>query len=538
MSGQEPKDERDLMREIGVRNVDNPSAFDLLGVPEACEDDALIREEGKKRNSLLKRWEQYKPNPDIQKMAVALKLRISDAQKRLRTAQGRTAYRQDLLATRIGEFRNRIKSAVTPGEELAEERIRQLAALAGGYGIDEATARAEITKLSRADNPFVVLGIKPIPADDRWPTAFDVLLAEESDESPPDVERRAAAQLEKIEAGLQTNKISSEEAVRLRSYVQEAVLTLSSSELLQAYRFEIRNHRLARFQRIIELVMSKSGVADTTTLVQLVHQGRQMRLAQADVESALKNTAGVNVEEAVGHEPSLGVNRSAIEAYVRGDGRSSREIIGVRNDGTGELEVYVESDQPWIRISEPCFRTRSRKDVEITLLPSRLRPGEKLCGAVRLRSNGGEAEIEVTALLGQPGSEATLEDYNKAAGAYFMGLAFIFLLPFVVLSWRFMMSRKESAFLAFHAAQSMFFGIVLILAMFGFGLFMQFIMPDPASGTAGGAPPDIATSCLPCCFSLLLLGSWIGAPVAMGMVTKNGRNIQIPGIAGLIRRLL
>ena len=75
MANQEPRDERDLLEEIGVsRNVEAPSAFDLLGVPENCEDDQLIRKRAREQAKPLKKWEQYRANPAVQKMATALKL--------------------------------------------------------------------------------------------------------------------------------------------------------------------------------------------------------------------------------------------------------------------------------------------------------------------------------------------------------------------------------------------------------------------------------------------------------------------------------
>jgi hypothetical protein len=48
MANQEPREDRALLEEIGVpRSVEAPSAFDLLGVPESCEDDERIRNQGR-----------------------------------------------------------------------------------------------------------------------------------------------------------------------------------------------------------------------------------------------------------------------------------------------------------------------------------------------------------------------------------------------------------------------------------------------------------------------------------------------------------
>jgi hypothetical protein len=309
-------------------------------------------------------------------------------------------------------------------------------------------------------------------------------------------------------------------------YVQEAVNTLSSPDLTKAYCHEIRKHRLTRYQGAVQLTMSHPASVDATALIQLVHQGRQMRLSQEDVEAVVARVAGVNVAEAVGTAPSLSVNRSSIEAYVRGNGQGSQEVLGVRNDGTGSLEVHLETSQNWIYIPEPFFCTNSRRDVAVSFPPSRLRPGEKLSGSIHIRSNGGEAEVEVSALLGQPGSEASRDDYEKAGGLYLMGLAYPVFLPFVILSWRFMMNRRESSFLAYHAMQVIFLGLVFFATVF----MVVFMMPAPHASTE--------LTVAPCCAAALILGSWLGMPLLLRKLLKGGRNIQIPGIAGLIRRLL
>ena len=418
---------------------------------------------------------------------------------------------------------------MTADEEITEERIRQLLPLAKKCGVDEATARQVISKLACQDNPFAALGLQRAAADDAWPTAFDILMVEESEKPPSNVVSRANAQLRKVDNNMRSGKIAAEEASRLRMYVQEAVNTLASPELTKVYCREIRKHRLTRYQRIVQLALSNSNSADTATLIQLVHQGRQMRLSQDDVEKVLTKVAGVNVVEAVGSTPSLSVNRSSIEAYVRGDGQGSQEVLGIHNDGTGELEVQVETSESWIEISERSFRTRNRRDVAVSFPPSRLRPGEKLSGAIHIRSNGGEAAVEVTALLGQRGSEATEEDYQKASWLYLMGLAYPFLVPFVILAWRFMMNRKESSFLAFHAMQSIFIGLVFLSAL---------MMMIPVLGALREPGASDASVMGPCCVSLLIIGAWLGMPLIMWILLIGGSNLQIPGIANLIRRLL
>jgi len=535
MSAAEPQSERDLLQLLGVTNADAPSAFDLLGVSEDCEDDQLIKQRVKARNGILKGWEQYRPNPAVQKMATRVMLQISKAGKQLKNPAARAAYRKSEGSRQAERFVQWLKPILAAGGEVDDQRFEQL--MAEGvrqFRLDENEARRAIQEAILGENPFVALGIQRVAADETWPTAFDILMLEESELSPPDVSQRVAMQLTRIEDTERSGQVDAETALRLRTYVTEAKTTLASPDLTKAYAHQVRRQRAQRFRDMVEVAVRHSGQPDTSVLVQLVHHGRQMRLPQEQVEQILSQVAGVNITDAVGSDPVLSVSRSSIEAYVRGDGRGSKEIIGVRNDGTGQLVVRIETDCDWILISEPRFATRNRRDVSISIPAYRLRPGELHVGTIRISSDGGEAEIEVTAMLGDPGSEATLEDYGKASGAYFLGLGSILFLPVVILSWRFMMARKESPFRAFHCLQSMFLCLMTFLAFF----ITWIVMTAFGVGETPSEDPELSGICAPCCTLFLSLVVWIGVPIAFGLATREGSNIQIPGVAPLLRQLL
>jgi uncharacterized membrane protein len=528
MSGQEPQSENDLLAEIGlpVDRIDPNNLFDLLGVPEDCEDDPLINKRGRERVKALRKWEQYRANPAVQKMATALMARISDAQRRLRKPEGRTDYRKELQKRRGDEFRDYVRPTIVPGERLSEDRIRQLLAKAGTFKISEQAARQVIEELSHVENPFAVLGLMPVVEDESWPTAFDILMFEESEVPPVGVDNRVAVQIRKIECALQANKIDDDEANRLTTYVEEARRTLGNSEIVKLYYRSILKTRVDRFAETARLTL-KSGRRDTGTLIRLVHLGRKMRLGQQHIEKIIAKVTGVRMETILGGgEPSLQVSRARIDAFVTGDGSGSIETLSVRNVGTGTLEVTVEPSHSWIKVSDNHFKTQTRQDLTVTLPPSRLLPGEPLSGTITIDSNGGRADVEITAVLGQPGPGLNAEDYRIAGGYYkYMGFLWWTFLPLVTLPWKFMMNRKKCTFLAFHALQSLallFWNIVVLVL---FSLLSAIYKPEEAP-------------CSAALISLLVLFNIFGLPFLVCRVVRRERNLQLPGIAVLLKRLL
>jgi hypothetical protein len=537
MANEDPQDERGMLEQIGVpRTIEDPTLFDLLGVPPDCEDDQAINKAGRERDKLLGRWETQRTNLVAQKLAIALKRQVSSAQRRLRTVEGRREYRKELQEQRAGRFRERIRSALTPGEEPNASLVARLLQTARSFGIDEKAARQVIQDLTRVDNPFAGLGLMPIPGDGTWPTAFDLLALEETDSPPPDVAQRAAAQRQKVEALLRAGKVDSQQANKLRTYVEEAQRTLGSPELTKTYRRGLVKRRAERFAKTIELVGADNLRRDSSALIQIVHQGRQMRLTQAQVEQLVAKVTGVKVSDLISSHPALVVGRSSIEAFVRGDGTGSVETLSIRNDGTGKLEVHLEASAPWMKLSSCDLTTETRCDVTVTFLPSMLRPGEPLTGSIWVRSNGGDAEIAVSAMLGASGSAATQADYNAAAVSYRLAMGSLLFFPFVVLTWRFMMSRKESSFQAFHALQAMVVAALDIVAII---IIVVSMVPFADKGSPPTGPGTATAGCAGYCFVLVAFPFiWLGIPWLLASYVQQGWNLQIPGVAPLLRKLL
>ena len=531
-STDEPKDERELLAVIGIpADLRDPSGFDLLCVPEDCEGDEFINKRGREQVKGLKKWEQYRANPQVQKMAMALMARISDAQRKLRTADGRAQYRKELQRQRVDRFRERIRPVVVPGESLPEDRIRQLLQLACQFRVLEPAARRVIAELTQFDNPFAVLGLVPVPADETWPTAFDILQLEESDTPPPNLDQQVALQLHKLETAARAGKVTAEQGNKLRLYVEEARRTLGSEDLTKAYGQNINDQRANRFAETVSLAKSHNQLGDTTTLIQLVHQGRQMRLCQFHVEFVIERIANVKVGDLIKKVPVLLVSRKTIEAFVRGNGENCSHVFSVRNDSTGVLDVSLEPSAVWIELSEAAFQTETRKDVTLTVLPRYLAPGEPAEAVITVRSNGGEAQIEVKVMLGQPGSEPHAEDFDTVGGYYLWAiLGGIGSLGFIPLSWLLMMNRKESAFRAFHALQAMAVGLIGIL----FLLTMVLLTPSSAKASA----PSFGSVVAPCAMFLVFFGVFGYGPHALREFVRQGHNLQIPVLAPLLKRFL
>jgi uncharacterized membrane protein len=520
---QPPKDEKDLLNRIGVPvGVEYPSAFELLGVPADCEDDQRIRDRAKELSKTLKLWEQYRADPKVQKIAIAVKLQIAGAEQKLRTAEGRKKYRQELLQGRTEKFRQRIREVAAPGEELTPDRLRQLLAMSKPYGLDEAAARKIIQEALSANNPFAVLGIKPVVGDETWPTAFDILQFEESADPPvaEEIQKRIAEQLRRLDIGLKTGKVDADQAARIRLYIQEARNTFDMPEITRAYLRGILTQRAERFANLVKVAVPRPGQADTTTLIQLVHQGRKMRLGQQHIEKVLERVAAVKLGQSVGGDPVLGVSRTEIEAYVRGDGYGGSETLCVRNEGSGSMMVTVESSAPWIEVTGRVFTVETRKDLLVRFPPSRLTPGQWQEGTLFLRSKGGDAEVTVRAILGAPGARAVMgDDFDEASNNYKWIVLLLFSL--LALSWKFMINRKVSSFMAFHAMQAMFLECIVLAA-----IALMWLARDRATG----APPAI----LEAVFFVL----WLILPLVVRKMVKDGRNIQLPLLSPLVKKLL
>ncbi|MBU0641082.1 MAG: DUF4870 domain-containing protein [Planctomycetes bacterium] len=519
-----PDSEKAMLAEVGVAaEIEDPSCFDLVGVAEDCEDDALINSHMRERVKALRKWEQYRADPTVQKLATAVMNRISGAGRSIKTAKAREKYRLELQQRRGERFKQRIRAGIMPGEELDEARVQQLLRQARNAGIEESVARKLIEELAHAENPFAMLGVKPVADDESWPTAFDLLQLEESEQVPPNLEQHVARQLGKINQAESGGRIDGAEAGQLRRYVEEAGRTLAVPELVQAYQRTIVQRRAENLAAVVRLAM-RGGSVESNVLLQLVHRGRRTRLSQKQIEQVLKKVAGIDLHDQFAAKPVLRIGRGQIEVHVRGDGTGATEIVGIANDGGGVLEVTVEPSEPWIRPSETRLRVNGRSDLVLTFPPTRLAPGEPLNGVVHLSSNGGDGEIEVKATLGVPGRQVTSDDYEAAGRSYLWILGFPFLLPFLVLTWQYMMSRKESPFIAFHALQGMVLSFVPLLML---------IIAGVSIDAVGGG-----LHVLPCTAIPLFFLIWIGMPFGLRKLLQEGRSFAVPGLAGLLKRAL
>jgi hypothetical protein len=103
--------------------------------------------------------------------------------------------------------------------------------------------------------------------------------------------------------------------------------------------------------------------------------------------------------------------------------------------------------------------------------------------------------------------------------------------PLPVLVWRFMMNRRSSSFFAFHALQAIAVCVFDIAA----GLIVLTTTVDPSSKP--GQPGDTGIGGV-CCACVVFLFLWLGVPLIAMQCVKGGRNLQIPGLAALLKRLL
>ena len=528
MATNAPHSERDLLTEIGVpADIAAPNCFDMLLLPPDCEDDALIRRRVREQSQKLKKWEQYRPDPAVQKMATAMLARIADAGRRLKNSESRARYHAALQAQQGGGFREQLRSVVKPGQELSAAHLEQLITLARSHGLDDAAAREIIAEATRQENPYAVLRLTPVPDDESWPTAFDLLGLEESEKAPTKLQQRVDVQLQRIEAAADGGQLSPHEANELRKRVEEAGRTLAAPDLAKAYLRALVQHRAERFAAMVNVAIDEAGKPEAATLIQLVQRGRRLRLKQHQLEKVIARVTGVDIREHLDRQPVLHVGRADIEAFVRGDGTGAVEVFSVGNEGTGTLEATLETSDDWISVSETTVRTDTRRDVQVVFRPSQLWPAEPRTGEIRIRSNGGETQVRVTATLGQPGVRVTPEDYAGAGRAYLWGLANLLFFGFVALIWKFMMTRKESPFQAFHAMQAFCMSAVSLGVMF-----TTMYLVDPKGGGPGG-------TCFGACLGILLFFFvWLGVPILMYRALKAGRNVVFPGLAGLLRRAL
>ena len=519
-----PRDMKSMLRIIGVQsNLDDPTYFDLLSISESETDPKAIQARVRERTKALRKYEQYRKDPAVQKLATSLMAQVSNAGRVLRDPARRAEYVQTLRAQGVERFRERLMRILKPGHEVVDAQMQQFLAFAAQCGVSEAEAKDVIANLTRAkENQFAPLGVELWEDDPAWPTAFEVLGCSENFD---DDAVQAAAQ--KRLAMLESSSASDTERNFLRRYVNEAARTLASKDARDEYRQDMERKRRKRFQKAIARACPAGERPDQRVVMHLIQLAQRMRIPSSLARSAISEQTGF--DDFGTDEPALSITPAQIATSVLPDGTDCKHPITVRNEGSGKLEAVFTPEVSWLRVEPMDCATETSCDVVLEILPSGLFPGKPETGTVHVDGNGGSATITVQTRLGAGDiTEPESWEIRMAKRAYQMCFAQILIIVHaLVLLMMFMNHRNRSPYVAFHCMQSLLLSVPCIAFLF---VAMYFIAPSGA--------PAASQSCFSMCIvPLLVILALFGWPGIMAAQLDKRPYLFVPIIGKLARRL-
>jgi len=466
-----PRDRKSMLQIIGVAtNLDDPTYFDLLCISESETDSQKIQDRVKERTTILRKYEQYRKDPAVQKLATSLMTQVSNAGRVLRDPARRAEYSKEIEGKRMERFRERLVKILKPGQTVSDAQMQQFLAFARQCGVPEQTARQVVASLTQArENQFAPLGVELCDEDPAWPTAFEILGCGEEIDDDAAVQTAAKKRLEM----LQSASIKDADRNFVRRFVNEAARVLASHEGREEYRASVAKKRQARFLEAIANICHAGERPDQRVVMHLMQLARKMRLPTSVARAAVSEKTGY--EDFGTDKPSLSINPTHVATNVLPDGTDCKHSIMVRNEGSGKLELIFDPEVQWLRVDPRECETETSRDVVLEILPEYLFPGKPETGSVQVSGNGGSVTITVQTRLGV-GEIAELQawEIRMAKRAYQVCFAqLFFVVHALALVMMFMNHRNRSPYVAFHCMQAIFMSIpCLIVAVILLALFM------------------------------------------------------------------